>query len=99
MLRQRLYEDGHGYNRYEIAEHLLKYYGTPSDYKFVKDYQPNELDVEMKEWIESDLTHFMPIGPIDSTISMSKILDTLTSYTNQCYGYEWLKDETYKMNY
>ncbi|GEM_PF-4874294 len=41
------------------------------------------------------LNVFEPPVP-DSTFPNLEMLDTLTSYTNQCYGYEWLKDEAYK---
>ncbi len=38
---------------------------------------------------------FEPALP-DSIVEKSAMLDTLTSYTYQSFGYEWLKDEPYK---
>ena len=96
MIKHELLIETFPYLRYKIAEQILSVYNTPKDYKFVKDYMPSETDNEMKEWIEYDLSRFTPIEPIDSGTTVITMLDTLTSYTNQCYGYEWLKDETYK---
>ncbi|MFC2136448.1 hypothetical protein ACFLTH_17680, partial [Bacteroidota bacterium] len=41
------------------------------------------------------INEFEPIIP-DSTVTIETMLDTLISYTDQCYGYEWLGDGSYK---
>jgi len=43
----------------------------------------------------SFLNYFEPFNP-HYGISTTSMLDTLTSYTNQSYGYDWLRDEAYK---
>ncbi len=67
---------------------------NPSYIKFLK-----ELDTQPGTKIDSRkayyLEYFESYNP-GSTITTSTMLDTLTSYTTQCYGYEWLKDEIYK---
>ena len=81
--------------RLKLIDTLLTRYGTPADYKFVKDYKEIENNETNIFLIENDyLDDFKP--PIDSTILVSTMLDTLISYTNQCYGYDWVRDEAYK---
>lgn len=95
VLRQRLLEDPNGSNQDEIAEQLLNNYGTPSDYKIVKDYQPNETEPLWERAIGYELRGFRP-KKIESDIITSAILDSLITYTNQSYGYGWLEDDAYK---
>jgi hypothetical protein len=61
----------------------------------------------VKHWLQEEsfdysrnllIDYYENAKPIikDLNIAVLEMLDTLTSYTNQCYSYDWLKDETYK---
>ncbi len=94
-LRRMLYKDSVTSIRNQIIDNLLYRHGRISDYKFVKDYLNHEPDSTLFFTIKTKLEQYKTLQP-DSTITSSTMLDTLISYTNQCYGYEWLKDEAYK---
>lgn len=91
VLRQRLSEDPVGFNRYKIAEHLLKYYSSPSDYEFIKNYIPEEIEEEYREYIASEVEDFRPPKP-DSSIEDEVMLDTLISYVDQSYKNKWINN-------
>jgi hypothetical protein len=71
-----------------------KGYLTPIFIKYLTeinlDYNPDARSRKV-----SYLNALIPLKP-DSIITTFVMLDTLNSYTNQSYNYEWLKDETYK---
>ena len=92
-LKDKLEVESNEYNRDDIGEQLLLNYGSPAIFKFVKDFQITDTT---NLFLSMAVGTFRPIKPANSTVSTFTILDTLTSYTNQCYGYEWLKDEAYK---
>ena len=92
VLRQMLYDDENAYNRLEIARVLLKQYGTTSDYMFVKNYLSSEPDEEYKSSIEREINNFKSPKP-DSNVTITTMLDTLISYTNQSYNYEWITNK------
>jgi len=69
-------------------------YMSPSFIKFMQDFNPAKGSSRYKRKMHY-LHYFKPAKP-DSVLELQTMLDTLTSYTNQCYGYEWLKDEAYK---
>jgi len=73
---------------------MLRGFSTTADYKFVQDYLKNNPYDSLSTLINSELNRFISYPP--KTVSTLTMLDTLTSYTKQCYGYEWLKDEAYK---
>jgi len=93
--KERLYSESEPLYRSNYADTLLVRFGTPKDYKYVSDYLNQEPDSEKRDWIKIGLDVFEPVEP-DTTFPTSDMLDTLTSYTNQSYGYDWLKDEAYK---
>ncbi len=95
LLRERLPLDPDPTVRYFIAEALLDSFSTITNYTFVKKHQKMETDSTVSFALWSDLYVYKPARS-ESTISTLIMLDTLTSYTNQCYNYEWLKDEAYK---
>ena len=93
--KERLYSEPESLYRSDYADTLLVRYGAPEDYKYVHDYLNQEPDSEKRDWIRIGLDVFKPVE-LDTNAPTLTMLDTLTSYTNQCYGYEWLKDEAYK---
>ncbi|MFC2136449.1 HEAT repeat domain-containing protein [Bacteroidota bacterium] len=95
ILRNRLSEEEIPSIRAQIADNLLFRFGDPSDYKFVLNYIHNESDSVVKSSIIHSASMFTPKEP-DSTITIETMLDTLISYTDQCYGYEWLGDADYE---
>ena len=93
--KERLYSEQEPLYREFHADTLLVRFGTPKDYKYVSDYLNQEPDSDATFGISVGLAIFEPPLP-DTTAPTSTMLDTLTSYTNQCHGYDWLKDEAYK---
>ncbi len=95
LLKERLPLEPDPAIRYSVAEALLDSFGTISDYEFLQNYQKNEVDTTITFLIKSDLYVYKPLHPAKET-QIITMLDTLISYTNQCYGYDWLRDEAYK---
>ena len=96
LLRQQLVSEEERSYRTYIAEYLLEVFGAPSDYKFVYNYINIEPDPRTQRLFKYELKHFKVRIDTSFAISTTSMLDTLTSYTNQSYGYDWLKDEAYK---
>lgn len=71
---------------------IIKDHPSPINHKFYKQIYNSLPEAVRTE--NSELNY--NIWPPDDTVSAEIVIDSLTSYTNQCYGYEWLKDETYK---
>jgi hypothetical protein len=96
FLKQRLSLESSSIVRHDIQRLLLSEYNTPNDYQFVKEFSESETDTTIAtRVVKIYMNHFFVRKP-DSTVSISVLFDTLTSYTNQSYDFEWLKDETYK---
>ena len=95
LLKDRLQLDPDPSLRYRISEELLKNFGSVSNYSFLQNYNINEIDTTISYLIKSELYLYKPKEP-QTGKAITIIIDTLTSYTNQCYNYEWLKDEIYK---
>lgn len=94
-LREQLIMDATSFIKSEIAKILLFSIGGTSNYKFVQDYYKNNNAKWKPAMIEVILNSYIPRNDeLDRTTLI--MLDTLTSYTNQSYNYEWLKDEPYK---
>ncbi|MFC2134613.1 hypothetical protein ACFLTH_08355 [Bacteroidota bacterium] len=95
LIKERLPLDPDGLMRLHLVKVLLLGYSTIDDYKYVKEYISNEPADSIKILIEYEIDSFLPHPPKDTT-SLNSMLDTLISYTDQCYVYEWLGDESYK---
>jgi hypothetical protein len=80
--------------KYARTGFISRRYLMPFFINFMSSIQfGNNTDAEGKRI--SYLKAYRPFKP-DSTTNIETILDTLISYTNQSYGYEWIKDDTYK---
>ncbi len=95
LLKQRIESDTSRLFKLALLIKLYKKFKNPSTLYFMKSYYKKENDDRVKKRLQIEIALLKAKEP-DSTITSSTMLDTLTSYTNQCYGYEWLKDETYK---
>ncbi|MDA3860087.1 MAG: hypothetical protein PF445_02580 [Melioribacteraceae bacterium] len=89
ILREQLYADTTSSVRLRIAKVLLFGVGGTRNYNFVKNYIPNENDLTIKTLLEYKIESYHP-DPFDSTTNTETMLDTLISYTNQCYNFEWI---------
>jgi len=92
ILRNRLIEEPESSLRHDIATQLLNLFGTPSDYQFVKNYIPQEPNQTIKNLLTYDIEDFISPKP-DSTVTESEMIDTLISYNNQCYNYNWITNK------
>ncbi|MBI9072442.1 MAG: hypothetical protein JEY94_12650 [Melioribacteraceae bacterium] len=81
--------------RRSIGEVLLYGVGGSESYNFIKNYLHNERSETVKFLLGNELKNYFPNNLKEST-NVSANLDTLTSYTNQSFGYEWSKDDNYK---
>jgi len=95
LIKERIKSDTSNLFQVALVMKLTEKYYNPSTLSFLKKLLPMESDNKMKKMLKIKTTIFKPTKP-ESTISTSTMLDTLTSYTNQSYGYDWLKDEAYK---
>ncbi len=87
------------YNK-QVREALLfvmvENYNTPRNYKFMQDLYKNNPTKFSGYIFKSNLYFSDYIREPDSNITNIDLLDTLFSFTKQCYNVMWLKDETYK---
>lgn len=95
LLKERLPQESVSAYRLIIIDSLLNKFGTLENYKFVQNYLENETDGVAKSLLSRKLEKFTPgFPPIE--LPKMNLLDTLMFNTNQCFGYQWLKDESYK---
>jgi len=87
------------YNK-QVREALLfvmvENYNTPRNYKFMQDLYKNNPTKFSGYIFKSNLYFSDYIREPDSNITNIDLLDTLFSFTKQCYNVMWLKDEAYK---
>lgn len=81
-----------------ISDTLLKKYGSPINLKIVKDYQPTESDFTARSYMSYSLKEFVPPEP-DSTVTALTMTDTLSSYNNQLYSYQWITSDSLHKDY
>ncbi|HSW56198.1 MAG TPA: hypothetical protein VLH59_14025 [Ignavibacteriaceae bacterium] len=79
------------------ADTLLKRYGQPSDYYFLKNYLPSENHPSAKEMIGLYSKYHKP-PKIALSPEIVDNLDSLISYTNQLYVFEWIGNEGFMNN-
>jgi len=89
LLRRQLYNEVERSSRTYIAENLLVLFGSPSDYEYVKSYISSEPNQTAKNLIGFEIRDFKSPEP-DGTVTVSTMIDTLISYTDQSYNYEWI---------
>ncbi len=76
--------------RIAMADTLLNRYGRPEDYSFIQNYIEAEPLAIAKRLLDSHvLRRFTPHIP-EMAVTELTMLDTLISYTNQCYEYDWI---------
>ena len=73
---------------------LLKYYGSPNNYQFVVTYAANQQDQSTKGRVLFDLQLYVPDTP-SVNISVSTLLDSLSSFTQQSRNLNWLGSSTF----
>ena len=75
----------------EIVNKLLRYYGSPPTFHYLKEFASNNSDSSIKNNIEIELSYFKPNNP-DSTIQiqLTEMLDTLQLYGQQCLNFNWV---------
>jgi len=94
VLGEVLNSDTSAHTRCNIVDELITKYGSFKNHKFVLDYLENETDEKVHG--EYNYSTISSRPNYDSSSTNLTLLDSLISNTNQCYGYEWLKDEVYK---
>jgi len=72
--------------------YTTKRFLEPKFINFISNWKDSENSVIITKNIEWTLQHFRPLEP-DTTLTFETMLDTLISYTNQCYEYAWITDE------
>jgi len=98
LLQSQLITESSAVIRIEIADTLLKVFGNPFNVKLIKDYQPTEPDTTAKSLMNFSLLEFIPPKP-DSTVTALVMTDTLISYNNQLYNYQWITSDSLYNNY
>lgn len=94
LLRERLSKEPAAAYRADIVDTLLIRFGTPSDYEFVRQYEPSEPEPVIRSTIARALTRFTPPNPPSST-PVSVLLDSLISYKHQVFVLGWLGDKNF----
>jgi hypothetical protein len=95
LLQEELLSETSSSLKLHYLKVMLLGFSTISDYLFVSDYLNNNSQDSIASLVDLELKLFRP-SPEATSIEVSIMLDTLTSYTNQCYSYEWLKSEVFK---
>jgi len=73
---------------------LLKYYGSPNNYQFVVTYCGKPARSSTKGRVLFDLQLYVPDTP-SVNISVSTLLDSLSSFTQQSRNLNWLGSSTF----
>ncbi|GEM_PF-3421659 len=95
VLKDILVNEPSGTIKYSAMRIILSRFPSPENYMFIKNYVYSYSGDPLYESLMPYDVKTYDLEPDTKTPPLT-MLDTLTSYTNQCYGYEWLKDETYK---
>ena len=89
FMRERLILEKDEYIKDEIIYNLLFNYQSPNNYKLVKE-QYDTFSNEIRNSLRiNDYNEYTPRCP-KKTLELSSILDTLSSYNNQCLTLNWL---------
>lgn len=80
--------------RKDIADTLLLKFGNPSDFKTVKDYQPNEPDETARSLMGFAIREFIPTRP-NASITVLNMISNLVNITDTLFNYTWLGDFTF----
>jgi hypothetical protein len=91
LLVERLLREPAWAYRLDIADTLLKRYGTPADYKAVFEYLQWETNRTARNLTTLALARFTPPVPAPSLAAMT-VLDSLVSYKHEVYALGWLAD-------
>ncbi len=94
LFKQRLTLDQDDKFRYYLGELLLKKYGEPADFVFVKAHLQTEPDQTTREILQMFLSETKPLNP---PILFSQKIDKLIQYVNEVYNYSWLTEEYYSI--
>lgn len=94
LRRQRFILDDDGTLRSLIANSLLQKYGTPLDYKIVKENVSFVTDNLSKELIDYALEQFIPLKP-DSLANIVEIIDSLEVVKEEVHEYSWIADNEF----
>ncbi|MDQ7816384.1 MAG: HEAT repeat domain-containing protein [Melioribacteraceae bacterium] len=95
FLVERMFEDPRATIRESISKLLLEKYPSPTMYNKMFEYAEFETDT-LYEKLAKMFDYFFIITKPDSSVSISVMLDSLSSYTEQCYDFNWLKNYQYK---
>lgn len=94
LIKERLPLESEFNYRVFYADTLLKKYGQPSDYLFLKDYLPSENHPYAKEVIGLYYKYQKP-PKFSPSLEIVENIDSLISYSNQLYSYGWIGDEIF----
>jgi len=97
LIKERLPLETEYIYRVFYADTLLKRYGQPSDYYFLKNYLPSENHPSAKEMIGLYSKYQKP-PKITLSPEIVVNIDSLISYTNQLNVFEWIGDEAFMDN-
>jgi len=94
LILERLPLESEFIYRVFYADTLLKRYGQPSDYYFLKNYLPSENHPQAKEMIGLYFKYQKP--PKQSlSFDISESIDSLISYSHQLNSFGWIGDQNY----
>jgi hypothetical protein len=94
LLSEQLFINSDRSTRCLITDSLLSHYGTPSDYKLVKDFSSQETDTLVLHFVKEYLTYYIP-RPATSNSTIISMIDTLTTYKGQVVLYDWLGEQSF----
>ncbi|NMB83155.1 MAG: HEAT repeat domain-containing protein, partial [Ignavibacteria bacterium] len=95
FLIERMFADPVATIRGSISELLLEKYPSPTMYNKMYEYAEFETDTLYKQ-AANMFDYFFKISRPDSSVSIPVMLDSLSSYTEQCYDFTWLKNDQFK---
>jgi hypothetical protein len=96
-LRTKIQQEDNPANRREAAFVLLRNYNNPINYKIVSELEKVEIDPFTKRFLKGNIIYYSARRP-SKTLGVTSLIDSLFSYTDQIYVYNWLRDEEYKNN-
>ncbi|MCB0732479.1 MAG: hypothetical protein KDC88_15760, partial [Ignavibacteriae bacterium] len=95
FLQTRLLNEVEETIRFTIAEKFIYLFRSPHDYYFLSEYADQESSDKNKRLVGAMLEFDFKILP-DTIFSINTMIDTLLSYSNQCFSNDWLRDANFR---
>jgi hypothetical protein len=94
LIKERILTDPGRSMRTKMVEFLLNIFGSPSDLKFVIDYQHTEAHPTSKSLMGFYIQKFIPPKP--DTLDWNGLTTKLISYTDELFQYGWIANHQTK---